>query len=394
MAPSIQPPETQSTPGTSQQTATVSSSEETMSLTAVTSADTKASSTEETTTVTSAMSTDATEPMTTTEAETAPSSETTPETTTSAEMTTPKRPGLHRFTTVCTVSYLHVGLVMPPGEVCNYIFYDSLYLRPEDTFMGTFTNDYLKPFFDTARQSPTVRFGFSVHAPAVDGFTNEIRSVDGKKHYKDHWQHNIYGWGFLNIHELIVKSNPAVVKSALTVLKELEEIAVAESTNASSMVIGLYCRPQTTCDQVAEYIKTTFIPGGLVILGHLSHRDNNITDCFILGPTLKTTRGRKYENASYVHTLQDSMTAVRYLQKTHGIDTMYALSFTMAGRWYQPKHPDIHFDKAGKFRPGNLCKTGVYSQKAFVQEHKVESKTIQQQQLHPPARVAILLSRD
>ncbi|KAK8769630.1 hypothetical protein V5799_013905 [Amblyomma americanum] len=128
-------------------------------------------------------------------------------------------PGLRRFTTVCTVSYLHIGLVMPPGDNCNYIFYDSLYSRPEDTFMGTFTNNYLKPFFDAARQSTTVRFGFSVHAPAVDGFTNEIRSVDGKKHYKDHWQQNVYGWGFLNIHELIVKNSPQVVKSALTALK-------------------------------------------------------------------------------------------------------------------------------------------------------------------------------
>ncbi|XP_077500094.1 uncharacterized protein LOC144110899 [Amblyomma americanum] len=142
-----------------------------------------------------------------------------PQTTVSAQTTTPKRPGLRRFTTVCTVSYLHIGLVMPPGDNCNYIFYDSLYSRPEDTFMGTFTNNYLKPFFDAARQGTTVRFGFSVHAPAVDGFTNEIRSVDGKKHYKDHWQQNVYGWGFLNIHELIVKNSPQVVKSALTALK-------------------------------------------------------------------------------------------------------------------------------------------------------------------------------
>ncbi|XP_077500088.1 uncharacterized protein LOC144110893 [Amblyomma americanum] len=142
-----------------------------------------------------------------------------PQTTVSAQTTTPKRPGLRRFTTVCTVSYLHIGLVMPPGDNCNYIFYDSLYSRPEDTFMGTFTNNYLKPFFDAARQSTTVRFGFSVHAPAVDGFTNEIRSVDGKKHYKDHWQQNVYGWGFLNIHELIIKNSPQVVKSALTALK-------------------------------------------------------------------------------------------------------------------------------------------------------------------------------
>ncbi|XP_049515325.1 uncharacterized protein LOC125941632 [Dermacentor silvarum] len=93
--------------------------------------------------------------------------------------------------------------------------------------MSTFTNAYLKPIFDAAKQSHNTEFGMSVHAPAINDFSIEVKSNAGMQHYKDHWQHKIYHWGVLNIHEIIMKSTPDILKTSLTVLKELKEIATA-----------------------------------------------------------------------------------------------------------------------------------------------------------------------
>ncbi|XP_070381742.1 uncharacterized protein [Dermacentor albipictus] len=180
-----------------------------------------------------------------------------PPTTLPAAVTTSERPGLRRYTTVCTVSYLDVGLSFPLDGQCDIIFYDSLLLRPEDTFMGTFTNAYLKPIFDAAKETNiahNTELGMSVHAPAINDFSAEVKSDAGKKHYKDHWQHKIFHWGVLNIHHLIVKSNPDILKTALTVLKELKDIATAAGKNAS-MVVGVSCKAPVGCVKVAEYFK-------------------------------------------------------------------------------------------------------------------------------------------
>ncbi|KAL1430704.1 hypothetical protein MTO96_002307 [Rhipicephalus appendiculatus] len=147
--------------------------------------------------------------------------------------------------------------------------------------MGTFTNAYLKPIFDAANDgSHNTQFGMSVHAPAINDFTTEVKSAAGMQHYKDHWQHKIYHWGVVNIHELILKTTPDILKASLTILKELKDTATAAGKNAS-MVVGLFCKSTSNCNEVTEYLKTVYLPDGILVLGHLSYRDNNISDCTI-----------------------------------------------------------------------------------------------------------------
>ncbi|XP_070381679.1 uncharacterized protein [Dermacentor albipictus] len=288
-----------------------------------------------------------------------------PPTTLPAAVTTSERPGLRRYTTVCTVSYLDVGLSFPLAGQCDIIFYDSLLLRPEDTFMGTFTNAYLKPIFDAAKETNiahNTEFGMSVHAPAINDFSAEVKSDAGKKHYKDHWQHKIYHWGVLNIHQLIVKSNPDILKTALTVLKELKDIATAAGKNAS-MVVGVFCKAPTGCVKVAEYFKTVYLPDGIVILSHMSFNDNNITGCIILPPSLfeiKRYPLPELKTLSYKNSMNDAVNTIKHLQRNEGLDTMYAVSATMAGRWYKPSYP-------GNYDVGEPCKLGDYPQVAHVQ---------------------------
>ncbi|XP_070381475.1 uncharacterized protein [Dermacentor albipictus] len=288
-----------------------------------------------------------------------------PPTTLPAAVTTSERPALRRYFTVCTVSYLDVGLKLPWAGQCDIIFYDSLLLRPEDTFMGTFTNAYLKPIFDAAKKSNVrhnTQFGMSVHAPAINDLSAEVKSDAGKKHYKDHWQHKIYHWGVLNIHHLIVKSNPDILKTALTVLKELKDIATAAGKNAS-MVVGVSCKAPAGCVKVAEYFKTVYLPDCIVILSHMSFNDNNITGCTILPPSV--IEDKRYplpemKTLSYLYLMNDAVNTIKHLQRNEGLDTMYAVSATMAGRWYKPSYP-------GHYRVGDPCKLGDYPQVAHVQ---------------------------
>ncbi|KAL3199429.1 hypothetical protein MRX96_014067 [Rhipicephalus microplus] len=280
----------------------------------------------------------------------------------------PTGPGLRRYTTVCTVSYQASGLPLPLGGECEIIYYDSLLLRPEDTFMGTFTNAYLKPIFDAANDSShNVQFGMSIHAPAIYKFTMEVKSAAGMQHYKDHWQHNIYHWGVVNIHELILKTTPDIFKASLTILKELKETATAAGKN-TSMVVGLFCKSTGNGDEVTEYLKTVYLPDGILVLGHLSYRDNNISDCTILPCSIIADPVVKYKNLSYMHSLNDSIDTVSYLQ-AQGLDTMYAVTVTMAGRWYKPRQPDnLNVKYPGKYRVGYLGKVEDYPQKAHVQD--------------------------
>ncbi|XP_075528692.1 uncharacterized protein LOC142560454 isoform X1 [Dermacentor variabilis] len=295
-----------------------------------------------------------------------------PPTTLSAAVTTSERPGLRRYTTVCTVSYLDVGLSLPLAGECDIIFYDSLLLRPEDTFMGTLTNAYLKPIFDAAKETNithNTEFGMSVHAPAINDFSAEVKSDAGMKHYKDHWQHKLYHWGVLNIHQLIVKSNPDILKTALTVLKDLKDIATAAGKNAS-MVVGVFCKAPAGCVKVAEYFKTVYLPDGIVILSHMSFNDNNITGCTIMPPSVFEEKGHplpELKTLSYVYSMNDAVSTVKHLQRNEGLDTMYAVSATLAGRWYKPNESDNYNLKPGKYHVGKPCKLGDYPQVAHVQ---------------------------
>ncbi|XP_072141253.1 uncharacterized protein [Dermacentor andersoni] len=305
------------------------------------------------------------QPRTTTPSPASPTPTTTP-----SAMTTSERPGIPRYTTVCTVSYLHTGLPLPLSGECDIIYYDSLLLRPEDTFMGTFTNAYLKPIFDAAKESNVshnTEFGMSVHAPAINDFSTEVKSDAGMQHYREHWQHKVYNWGVLNIHEIILKNTPDILKTSLIVLKELKDIATAAGKNAS-MVVGLFCKATGGCDKVSEYLKTIYLPDAIVVLGHISFRDNNITDCTILPLSCFKDPFVRYKNLSYMHSMTDAVNTVKHLQVTKGLDTMYALSTTMAGRWYKPRKPDNKVKFPGKYRVGFKCKVGDYPQKAHVQD--------------------------
>ncbi|KAL1445266.1 hypothetical protein MTO96_029272, partial [Rhipicephalus appendiculatus] len=234
--------------------------------------------------------------------------------------------------------------------------------------MGTFTNAYLKPIFDAANDgSHNTQFGMSIHAPAINDFTTEVKSAAGMQHYKDHWQHKIYHWGVVNIHELILKTTPDILKASLTILKELKDTATAAGKNAS-MVVGLFCKSTSNCNEVTEYLKTVYLPDGILVLGHLSYRDNNISDCTILPCSVIADPVVKYKNLSYMHSLNDSIDTVSYLQ-AQGLDTMYAVTVTMAGRWYKPRQPDnLNVRFPGKYRIGNPCKVEDYPQKAHVQD--------------------------
>ncbi|XP_049514172.1 uncharacterized protein LOC125941253 [Dermacentor silvarum] len=137
------------------------------------------------------------------------------------------------------------------------------------------------------------------------------------------------------------------------------------------MVVGLYCKATTGCDKVSEYLKTVYLPDGIVVLGHISYNDNNITGCIMLPTSLyedskKATKN--WQNLTYMYSMNDAVKTVKHLQQTEGLDTMFAVSTTMAGRWYKPERPDNKNVKyAGRYRPANPCKLESYPQKAHVQ---------------------------
>lgn len=72
-------------------------------------------------------------------------------------------PGLPRFTLICTLRTLYTDWVTPPENICNFIFFDSLYTISNVTYKNGVTNQRLQAFFQESAKSTATRFGLSIH---------------------------------------------------------------------------------------------------------------------------------------------------------------------------------------------------------------------------------------
>ncbi|XP_065301623.1 uncharacterized protein [Dermacentor albipictus] len=281
--------------------------------------------------------------------------------TTTATPTTVTGPAL--LYTLCTVGDGPEPLYFPDEDLCDFVFFESLAVSPENNdFAVERQSSTVHSFVKQGQAAQQTRYGMSVSLRDAHNFSDAFRTPKGKADYESYWTYSVYDWGFLSIDELQVEARQSDIIFALTVLKEMEEYAVAKIVQWPRTFLGIYPRQGPVCAAVSDYIKRIFTPTGVVVLGHMSYSDNTRSDCVIMPPVNFVDPRAQKPGIGYGHSMRDAMKAVACLWK-HNVRTSMFLSVTMQARRYKLKsgsqgQPQFYSD----------CETDAYEQRITAQE--------------------------
>ncbi|XP_065301622.1 uncharacterized protein [Dermacentor albipictus] len=269
-----------------------------------------------------------------------------------------------RSLAVCTVVDGPEPLYFPDDGLCDFVFFDSLGVSPENNdFAVERQSSAVHSFVKQGQAGQRTRYGMSVSFSDAHNFSDAFRTPKGKADYESYWTYSVYDWGFLSIDELQVEARPSAdIILALTTLKEMQEYAVSKNVQRPCTFLGIYPRQERVCAEVSDYIKNIFTPTGVVVLGHLSYSDNTRSDCVIMPPVNFVDPRAQKPGIGYGHRMRDAMKAVACLWK-HNVRTSMFLSVTMQARRYKLKsgsqgQPQFYSD----------CETDAYEQRITAQE--------------------------
>ncbi|XP_070380771.1 uncharacterized protein [Dermacentor albipictus] len=269
-----------------------------------------------------------------------------------------------RSLTVCTVVDGPVPLHFPDDGLCDFVFFDSLGVSPENNdFAVPQQSSAVHSFVKQGQAGQRTRYGMSVSLSDAQNFSYAFRTPKGKADYESYWTYSVYDWGFLSVDELQVEARPtADIILALTTLKEMQEYAMSKNVQRPRTFLGIYPRHEPVCAAVSDYIKRIFTPTGVVVLGHLSYSDSTRSDCIIMPPVNFVDPRAQNPDIRYGHSMRDAVLAAACLWGRN-VRTSMSLSVTMQARRYKLKdgiegQPPFYSD----------CETGAYEQRITAQE--------------------------
>ncbi|XP_072140129.1 uncharacterized protein [Dermacentor andersoni] len=197
------------------------------------------------------------------------------------------------YSVVCTVD-CNIRMVVPPDGVCDFIFFDSLYVTCGGGVGDAQTTPKLQRFFDLAAQGNNTQFGCSIDALKLGEFVTDIEKSDSLKWAQEKlWANNVYHWGVMNIYHVLFFQDPDIVKKALEALKAAAQFSQLSSEKgvASHTFLGVYARwDLKPCENIGLHTKSVFSPDMIVVLGHFSYQENKFKgffyNCFVFSPNL------------------------------------------------------------------------------------------------------------
>ncbi|XP_054930869.2 uncharacterized protein [Dermacentor andersoni] len=267
---------------------------------------------------------------------------------------------------LCTVD-CNIRMVVPPDGVCDFIFFDSLYVTCGGGVGDAQTTPKLQRFFDLAAQGNDTQFGCSIDALQLGEFVTDIGKSDSLKWAQEKlWANNVYHWGVMNIYHILLFQNPDIVKKALEALKAAAQFSQPSAVKrvASYTFLGVYAvwdlKP---CENIGLHTKSVFSPDMIVVLGHLSYQENKFKgfayQCYVFAPNLlNLDASLLYDSnqpAHYYHTLGDAAVLANCLRQDQDIQSPLAISFTLKARMYEPEvQESIDETMYKKCIPGNF----------------------------------------
>ncbi|XP_065303137.1 uncharacterized protein [Dermacentor albipictus] len=292
-------------------------------------------------------------------------SPTTPTTTKITKSTTPparvpqKEPEPENI--ICTVAS-DGPMEMPEDGLCDFMFYESLgkpFDKPGESSMGKFTT-----FQSLAAKGNKTQFGISILTLDIGVFLRLLNEDSAKAWAQENlWNHNIHHWGVLNIHHPLFDLAEYFVNATL-VLKSAHQISLLSPPKkvVSYTFLGLYSRDTSACDEAARIMKIVHLPTVLVILGHISFKEQEIAalipkfQCYITPPTIFKIPPRIQNSYHYRLTYDEAVLFVACMwEKQIFRRPVFAISTTMKGRWYTPKIDNSQNPKIGRYAVFEEC---------------------------------------
>ncbi|KAH7949343.1 hypothetical protein HPB49_008005 [Dermacentor silvarum] len=262
---------------------------------------------------------------------------------------------------ICTVDS-ESSMEVPPDGVCDFIFYDSL--REPFERLGQPSRGNFKTFQSVAAKGRKTQFGVSIFAVDISQFLAHLNRPAATAWAKEKlWNHNIYHWGVMNMHQTIT-GVPGYFENALFTLKKAADISEPSPLKrvASYTFLGYYGEKKVACDEATQHLQSIYTPHALVFLGHISFKEHEIESevpnflCIILPPSIYTIPPSVKDKLVYGHTFNDAVSVVKCLSEK-GINPLpiYAISVTLKGRWYRPKLDDINVPTIGAYGVFEEC---------------------------------------
>ncbi|KAL1486913.1 hypothetical protein MTO96_008632, partial [Rhipicephalus appendiculatus] len=164
---------------------------------------------------------------------------------------------------ICTVSPPESPekLMIPRDGVCDFLFYDSLYIKSGDTLL-TEPGPHLLTFLSAAASSTDTDYGCSVD----------------------------------------IESATPMIQEALSSLKDLTELLELAIGKTGVTVLGIYSKAKFICETISNILGSqAFKPAAIIILGHISYNDWHSYGCRILPPNVYGVSRELLQKMFYGH---------------------------------------------------------------------------------------------
>ncbi|XP_075724137.1 uncharacterized protein LOC142766802 [Rhipicephalus microplus] len=241
---------------------------------------------------------------------------------------------------VCTMGVRTNSTQMfPPDGLCEYLFYDSLYIMGRNTFVPRDQFDvHLKTFVEIASSYKTTSFGVGFTYSSAYHLEAYLLQQATKKFnvMQRFWDHSIYHIGVVD--SATVNPTEAELIPALVCLKILRDNFSQEIVNQGIKVFTFFAASIPDANWARFYIRNftnVIMPDVYIALGHYSRADNSLPSCRAVPPTLL----RKPQGAedSYQY---DLTTAAESIVRLSGLGLKSVLSVSLKGHLALLTDPD------------------------------------------------------
>ncbi|XP_070379584.1 uncharacterized protein [Dermacentor albipictus] len=261
------------------------------------------------------------------------------------------------YSMICTVGcHGKYAVELPPDGLCDFIFLDSLYDGCTDQFVQQRSpSRSWRRFQALAASGIKTQFGISIDTLGIQKFLGHLRNRQTAEVWASQslWNNNIYHWGIMNLHQVYLQSRPALLKEALEALKEAAQFSLPSPTKrvATYTFLGFYTPLPSGCDLMGQEAASVFMPDAIVVLGHTSFQENKIPSlrCVLLPPNIYKIPPGVRARITHAHTFHEACLLAQCLRTQQKLQVPIGVSFTMKGRWYQPKIDDYENPDIGEY---------------------------------------------
>ncbi|KAL1427303.1 hypothetical protein MTO96_017592 [Rhipicephalus appendiculatus] len=224
--------------------------------------------------------------------------------------------------------------MFPDGDVCNYLFYDSVYKKGATPFDPTNVDPALSIFLDHGKKLPKNVLGIGFAYKYRQHLKSQLTTTAGTvpEVVKYFFDQGICNFGILDSPaEGVDKASFEEMLESLNLLRQFSMSQTSGDGKCRTVLAGPSVGTNLA-DIYNETFSKIFTPDIVVLLSHYIQGDNTFKDCHVVPPTILSLPAKISTSPSYKYDMHRAADVIRTLTK-RGVVASWALSVTMKGRW-------------------------------------------------------------